>query len=71
VLAADDQKGYDLQGFFSKEQIWTIMLGRRGLLRASHEANTLSAKGSFNLLVQPDHLANRFKDAALPPVLEQ
>ena len=29
----------------------------------------LGAKGSFNLLVQPEHLANRFKDAALPPVL--
>jgi fluoroacetyl-CoA thioesterase len=29
----------------------------------------LGAKGSFNLLVQPEHLANRFTDAALPPVL--
>jgi fluoroacetyl-CoA thioesterase len=29
----------------------------------------LGAKGSFTLLVQPDHLANRFKDATLPPVL--
>ena len=28
----------------------------------------LGAKGSFNLLVQPEHLANRFKDATLPPV---
>jgi fluoroacetyl-CoA thioesterase len=28
----------------------------------------LGARGSFNLLVQPEHLANRFKDAALPPV---
>ncbi len=27
------------------------------------------AKGSFTLLVQPEHLANSFKDAALPPVL--
>lgn len=27
------------------------------------------AKGSFTLLVTPDHLANRFKDAMLPPVL--
>ena len=26
------------------------------------------AKSSFNLLVQPEHLANRFKDATLPPV---
>jgi len=25
------------------------------------------AKGSFNLLVRPEHLANRFKDAILPP----
>src|SRR5499433_2068620 len=29
----------------------------------------LGAKGSFNRLVQPEHLANRFKDAILPPVL--
>src|SRR5262244_553288 len=29
----------------------------------------LGAKGSFNRLVQPEHLANRFKDAMLPPVL--
>ena len=29
----------------------------------------LGAKGSFQLLVQPEHLANRFKDATLPPVL--
>jgi fluoroacetyl-CoA thioesterase len=27
------------------------------------------AKGSFSLFVQPEHLANRFKDAMLPPVL--
>jgi fluoroacetyl-CoA thioesterase len=26
------------------------------------------ARGSFTLLVQPEHLANRFKDAMLPPV---
>lgn len=29
----------------------------------------LGAKGSFTLTVAPEHLANRFKDAALPPVL--
>ena len=29
----------------------------------------LGAKGAFNLLVRPEHLANRFKDAILPPVL--
>ena len=29
----------------------------------------IGAKGSFSLLVQPEHLANRFKDAMLPPVL--
>src|SRR5438034_9580649 len=29
----------------------------------------LGARGSFSLLVQPDDLANRFKDAMLPPVL--
>src|SRR3984893_12519959 len=28
----------------------------------------LGAKGSFILLVQPEHLADRFKDAILPPV---
>src|SRR4030095_7772722 len=29
----------------------------------------VGAKGSFSLVVGPDHLANRFKDAMLPPVL--
>jgi len=29
---------------------------------------SVGAKGSFTLLVQPQHLANRFKDATLPPV---
>src|ERR1700761_914661 len=29
----------------------------------------VGAKGSFNLIVAPEHLANRFKDATLPPVL--
>jgi len=28
----------------------------------------LGAKGSFSLLVQPEHLADRFKDLILPPV---
>ena len=28
----------------------------------------IGAQGSFTLLVQPEHLANRFKDAMLPPV---
>jgi fluoroacetyl-CoA thioesterase len=28
----------------------------------------VGAKGSFHLLVQPEHLANRFKDTTLPPV---
>ena len=28
----------------------------------------VGVRGSFNLLVQPEHLANRFKDATLPPV---
>jgi fluoroacetyl-CoA thioesterase len=27
------------------------------------------AKGTFTLLIGPQHLANQFKDAALPPVL--
>ncbi len=29
----------------------------------------VGAKGSFSLIVAPEHLANRFKDAMLPPVL--
>ena len=29
----------------------------------------VGAKGSFTLVVTPEHLANRFKDATLPPVL--
>jgi fluoroacetyl-CoA thioesterase len=29
----------------------------------------IGAKGSFTLLVTPEHLANRFKDTMLPPVL--
>ena len=29
----------------------------------------VGAKGSFSLLVTPDHVASRFKDATLPPVL--
>jgi len=29
----------------------------------------VGAKGQFTLVVQPEHLANRFKDSALPPVL--
>jgi fluoroacetyl-CoA thioesterase len=29
----------------------------------------VGARGSFTLVVAPDHLANRFKDAMLPPVL--
>jgi fluoroacetyl-CoA thioesterase len=29
----------------------------------------VGAKGSFSLVVMPDHLASRFKDTTLPPVL--
>jgi fluoroacetyl-CoA thioesterase len=29
----------------------------------------VGAKGTFSLLVTPEHLASRFKDATLPPVL--
>ena len=29
----------------------------------------VGATGSFSLLIVPDHLASRFKDATLPPVL--
>jgi len=33
------------------------------------DAIPVGAKGSFTLLVAPQHLANQFKDAMLPPVL--
>lgn len=33
------------------------------------QAIPIGAKGSFSLVVTPDHLANRFKDAMLPPIL--
>jgi fluoroacetyl-CoA thioesterase len=33
------------------------------------DAIPVGAKGSFSLLVAPQHLANQFKDAVLPPVL--
>jgi fluoroacetyl-CoA thioesterase len=29
----------------------------------------LGAKGSYSIIVAPEHLASRFKDATLPPVL--
>ena len=29
----------------------------------------VGAKGQFELVVQPEHLANQFKDSVLPPVL--
>src|SRR5882672_8229700 len=29
----------------------------------------VGVKGSFSLIVMPEHLANRFKDVTLPPVL--
>src|SRR5437879_13577926 len=29
----------------------------------------IGAKGRFELVVRPEHLANQFKDTALPPVL--
>jgi fluoroacetyl-CoA thioesterase len=32
------------------------------------QAIPVGAKGSFTLLVQPQHLAHQFKDATLPPV---
>ncbi len=33
------------------------------------QAIPTGARGSFNLVVTPEHLANRFKDAMLPPIL--
>ena len=33
------------------------------------KAIPVGAAGSFSLIVEPEHLASRFKDATLPPVL--
>jgi fluoroacetyl-CoA thioesterase len=33
------------------------------------QSKPVGAKGSFSLVVTPDLLANRFKDATLPPIL--
>lgn len=33
------------------------------------KAIPVGAEGEFALVIQPEHLADRFKDAALPPVL--
>jgi len=35
----------------------------------SMQSIPVGAKGSFSLVVTPEHLANRFKDTMLPPVL--
>ena len=35
----------------------------------SREIIPVGTTGQFTLVVAPEHLANRFKDAALPPVL--
>ena len=32
-------------------------------------AITVGSQGTFSMVVSPEHLANRFKDATLPPVL--
>ena len=45
-----------------------IPFDRRDPLEGNHETTPLGAKGSFNLLAQPEHLADRSKDAILPPV---
>jgi len=42
---------------------------RRRRQRNAMQSMPLGAKGSFSLVVTPEHLANRFKDATLPPVL--
>jgi fluoroacetyl-CoA thioesterase len=44
------------------------MINRASLKGTAMKQIPLGAKGSFTLLVQPEHLANRFKDAMLPPV---
>jgi fluoroacetyl-CoA thioesterase len=33
------------------------------------QAIPVGAQGSFEMVVRPEHLANRFKDSVLPPVL--
>jgi fluoroacetyl-CoA thioesterase len=45
--------------------------GQRGIRAKGSTMKTipLDAKGSFGLVVGPEHLADRFKDAMLPPVL--
>src|SRR5437762_14133849 len=49
-------------------------LVQAGCIKLMMEGNRMrsipiGAKGSFTLVVAPGHLANRFKDAMLPPVL--
>src|SRR5919198_709044 len=50
-----------------------LILGHHACRAANERRHAMrqipvGAKGSFTLLVQPEHLANRFKDAMLPPV---
>jgi len=42
---------------------------RSRLSRRTMQSIPLGAAGTFSLLIMPDHLASRFKDATLPPVL--
>src|SRR5256885_1791481 len=43
--------------------------GRQNVEGDPMQSIPVGSKGSFSLVVTPDHLANRFKDATLPPVL--
>src|SRR5215813_13932907 len=55
--------GCQLQGRSLASRISRPVIGAQTMRQIA-----LGARGSFNLLVQPEHLANRFKDAMLPPV---
>jgi fluoroacetyl-CoA thioesterase len=49
-----------------------VRLRQHSLIETTDDAMRsipIGARGSFNLAVAPEHLASRFKDAMLPPVL--
>jgi fluoroacetyl-CoA thioesterase len=50
-------------------QRWINTVGDANRLLMPMRQIPPGAKGSSSLLVQPEHLANRFKDSMLPPIL--
>jgi len=63
-------------GGIAELDAWRYCIRRKRLIspcqsnpRKSHAIHTDRAAGSFSLLVLPEHLASRFKDVSLPPVL--